>query len=216
MADQPSLNSLLQWSIENSDSTSQPTNGQPRDASRGLNAEALAQLLGGPSDADRMKGAMAAIVAPMDQVDLENKMIAWDNFEQLVEGIDNANNLDSLGLWSPLIQQLDSTEASMRKMAAWSISTAVQNNVKCQEKLLSLNTIPKLVRSATEDGDAAVRKKAVSALSSEVRNFQPGLDELLTHLPKSVWSGSSRIDAGDMEAVDEVVRTMREHAAAQA
>lgn len=210
-ADQASLNSLLQWSIENSDPNTQPT--EHKDPSRGLNAEALAQLLGGPSDADRMRGAMAAITAPTEQVDMENKAIAWDNFEQLIEGIDNANNLESLGLWKPLLDQLDSPEAENRKWAAWSMSTAVQNNVKCQERLLDSGAIPRLVKQATEDTDQMARKKAVSALSSEVRNFQPGLNELLKSIPKSVWSGSQRLDAGDMESVDEIIQTLRDNAA---
>ncbi|KAF2478691.1 Hsp70 nucleotide exchange factor [Neohortaea acidophila] len=218
MADQGSLNQLLQWGIEHSNPDANPdtaaqTANQRRDPNRGLDANALAELLGGPSDADRMKGAMTAIVAPLDIVDLENKLIAWDNFEQLIEGIDNANNLDSLGLWPPLIQQLDNPEAQMRRMAAWCISSAVQNNVKCQEKLLGLNVMEKLVGLATEDPEQSVRKKATTALSSEVRNFQPGLDELMRVLPKSVWGGSSRLDAGDMDAVDEVIGTLRQNAA---
>ena len=218
MTDQPeSLNQLLQWGIENSNATqNDPTaksTDQQRDPSRGFNSKALAELLGGPSDADRMRGAMAAIVAPLEQVDLENKLIAWDNFEQLIEQIDNAINIANLGLWPPLIQQLDNSEPEMRRMAAWCISTAVQNNVKCQEKFLETGAIAKLVHLATEDDNQAVRKKAATALSSEVRNFQPGLDELLKTISKSVWSGSSRLDAGDMDSVDELIQTLRDYAA---
>lgn len=210
---QQSLNELLKWSIENSASTQNGESTAPADRSRGLNAEALAQLLGGPSDADRMRGAMAAIVAPADQVDEENKMVAWDNLEQLIEQIDNANNLAHLGLWIPLIQQLSNEEAQSRMMAAWCLSTAVQNNVKCQEKLLEKGAIAQLAKLATDDAVQAVRKKAVTALSSEVRNFQPGLDELHKFVPKELWAGSNGVDAGDMEAVDEVIQKLRDHAA---
>jgi len=209
--DHESLNELLKWSIENSNST-QSTN-TPGDPSRGLNSKALAELLGGPSDADRMRGAMAAITAPFDQVDLGNKLTAWDNLEQLIEQIDNANNLSPLGLWSPLIQQLDSSEAEMRRMAAWCVSTAVQNNVKCQEHFLETGAMARVVQMATEDESVAVRKKAVSALSSEVRNFQLGLDELVKNLPAKVWSSRSSVDAGDMEAVDELIQRLRDNAA---
>ena len=215
MGDQPSLNQLLQWSIEHSDGSKNDSTTQNRDPSRGLNAQALAELLGGPSDADRMRGAMAAIIAPEEQVNLENKMIAWDNFEQLVEGIDNANNLESLGLWTPLLQQLDNAEAENRRMAAWCVSTAVQNNVKCQEKLLASGAIPKLVQMATKDSGQGVRKKAVSALSSEVRNFQPGLDELEKNMPSDLWTRDKGLDAQDMESVDEVIQKLRDHAARQ-
>jgi len=217
MAEQESLNQLLQWGIENSESsrsdgTTQPAD-QQRDPSRGINAKALAELLGGPTDADRMRGSMAAIVAPLEQVDLENKLVAWDNFEQLIEQIDNANNMESLKLWTPVIQQLDNSEPQMRSWAAWSLSTAVQNNIKCQERLLASGAIPKLAKLAVEDENQAVRKKAVKALSSEVRNFQPGLDELHKYVPKELWAGSNGVDAGDMDAVDEVMQGLRDHAA---
>jgi len=214
---QASLNELLKWGVENSkpsdNSTTTRSQTSARDSSAGLNAAALAELLGGPSDADRMRGAMTAILAPTSEVDLENKLIAWDNLEQLIEQIDNANNMFSLGLWTPLIQQLDSEEAQMRRMSAWCISTAVQNNVKCQETLLGTGAIAKIVKVATDDGESTVRKKAISALSSEVRNFQPGLDEVLRCIPESVWRGGRRLDAGDMEAVDGVIQALRDHAA---
>lgn len=131
----PGLNTLLKWSIENSDaSRDAPTSQGAEDAPRTqLNPELLAQLMGGPSDADRMKEAMAAVYA--DQVDLENRMIAWDNFEQLVENLDNANNIENLGLWMPLVGKLEAEEADERTMALWCIGTAVQNNIKCQESV---------------------------------------------------------------------------------
>ncbi|KAK4505396.1 hypothetical protein PRZ48_003359 [Zasmidium cellare] len=214
---QQSLNQLLQWGIENSDSSRNAAPpDQQRDPSRGLSSKMLSELLGGPSDADRMREAMTAIVAPLDQIDLENKLIAWDNLEQLIEQIDNANNMDSMGLWPPLLQQLDHEESEMRKGAAACCSTAVQNNVKSQEKLLSQGAVPKLAKLATEDGDVGVRKKAISALSSEVRNFQPGMDELEKSLPEGMWGNKRRgIDAADMEACDELIQTLRERSAAR-
>nr|POF17534.1 hsp70 nucleotide exchange factor fes1 [Quercus suber] len=200
MADQQSLNSLLKWGVENSaasDSNGQQPNGNGNtasDPSRGLNPEMLAQLLGGPSDADLMRESMAAIVAPLEQVSLENKMVAWDNLEQLIEQIDNANNMESMGLWPPLVQQLEHQESEMRRMAAWCCSTAVQNNIKAQETLLAHGAIPKLAKLVQEDSVQAVRKKAISALSSEVRNFQPAMDELA-----QVMDEAKHVDAADMD-----------------
>lgn len=164
----------------------------------------LAQLLGGPSDADLMRQSMTAIVAPIDEVSLEEKMVAWDNFEQLIEQLDNANNMEGLGLWKPLIEQLDHAESEMRRMAAWCCSTAVQNNVRSQEKLLAHGGIPKLSKLAQEDPVQAVRKKACSALSSAVRNFQPGMDELQHSVPSAKGA-----DAADMDSVDGVIGYLR-------
>ncbi|KAK6433445.1 hsp70 nucleotide exchange factor fes1 [Oleoguttula sp. CCFEE 5521] len=196
------FNELLQWGIENSAGDQpQATNGAPRNP-RSLNPELLAQLLGGPSDADRMRDAMLAITAPSDKVDLENKLIAWDNFEQLIENLDNANNMQALGLWMPLVEQLGSGEAE-----------SVQNNAPCQERCLAIGAVPKLLKLALEDKEQSVRKKAVTALSSEVRNYQPGLDELAKHTPKDIWAGNEKLDAGEMEQVDKIIGPLREKAA---
>lgn len=126
----PGMNEILKWGIENSEA-GRPTDGSaPRSQ---LNPELLAQLMGGPSDADRMVEAMQAVHSP--DVDLENKMIAWDNFEQMVENLDNANNMAALNLWVPLMEKLDDKEAEARTMACWCMGTAVQNNIKCQEQV---------------------------------------------------------------------------------
>ena len=136
----PGMNQLLKWSLENSQSATEtglPPTGRP------LNADALAQIMGGPSDADMMKESMAAVQSP--EIDLENKLVAFDNFEQLIENIDNANNIQNLGLWAPLLEQLKNEEAELRKMAAWCIGTAVQNNEKAQDRVsLALRKIVRL------------------------------------------------------------------------
>jgi hsp70-interacting protein len=201
----PELNSLLQWGVENSD-TARGSNPDHTTSTRGLNAETLNALLGGPSDADLMKEAMQAVHSP--DVSLEDKVTAFDNFEQLIENLDNANNMESLGLWTPLLGQLDNSEPNMRRMAAWCIGTAVQNNIKSQERLLALNGVQKLTNLAVDDKDHAVRKKAVYALSSSMRNYQPAANEALKYLPKDVV-GRDTIAASDMEAIDAIMEKLR-------
>lgn len=206
----PGLNSLLKWGIQNSEDAGSNTannNDTSRTSANGLNEEALRSLLGGPSDAQLMKEAMTVIQNP--EATLEAKLTAFDNFEQLIEGIDNANNMEPLGLWTPLIQQLENTEADLRRMAAWCIGTAVQNNSKSQERFLAVNGIPKLCSIATEDANANVRRKAVYALSSEVRNYQPAMNEAVKHLPKDLV-GDASISAEDMEAIDVIMNKLRE------
>lgn len=206
------MNQLLKWSIENSqtassDPTSTTDPKASRPSNRPLNADALAALMGGPTDADLMKESMAAILNP--EVSLANKLIAFDNFEQLIESIDNANNIANLNLWAPLISLLQNESPDLRRYAAWCSGTAVQNNPKAQERFLVMGGIPALVTLATEDGDEGVRRKAIYALSSEVRNYQPGLEEALKTLPKGV-APEGGIDAADMEAVDRVMDLLRE------
>ncbi|KAL4899700.1 Hsp70 nucleotide exchange factor fes1 [Aspergillus multicolor] len=209
----PNMNNLLKWGIQNSAASQQSSDGNATQAPRNnLTPEMLSALFGGPSDADLMKAAMEALRS--DEVDLENKLIAFDNFEQLVEGIDNANNLEPLGLWTPLVELLQHEEADMRRMAAWCIGTAVQNNEKAQDKLIVMNAIPTLVSMSTKDPNPAARKKAVYALSSAVRNYQPGTNELVKHLPEGY--SSEKVDAGDMEAIDAIMDKLRAHAAPSA
>jgi hsp70-interacting protein len=224
----PGLNELLKWSIENS-SASQPTGtdtNTPPPSSRNLNPQALQALMGGPSDADLMKAAMDALLSP--NVTLENKLIAFDNFEQLIEVIDNANNMESLGMWTPLVELLEHEEPEMRRFAAWCLGTAVQNNGKAQQRvsrtmstilwdgqllmggqLLVVDGVPKLVKLAREDDSVAVRKKAIYALSSEVRNYQPAMEEVVRCLPKG-FLPSKKVDADSMDEVDGVMRLLRE------
>ena len=139
----PGMNNLLKWSIQNSTNPSQQQTENNEAAAhvaapgsnRGLNPDMLRTLFGGPSEADLMKAAMEVLHS--DEADLENKLVAFDNFEQLVESVDNANNMEPLGLWSPLVKLLGHDEAEMRRMAAWCVGTAVQNNEKAQDRVCS-------------------------------------------------------------------------------
>ena len=220
------MNDLFKWSIENSESAT-ATSEQP--SRRPLNQEALQSLMGGPSDADLMKQSMAAIQSP--DVSLENKLIAFDNFEQLIETMDNANNMEPLGLWTPLVGCLGNQEADLRKMAAWCVGTAVQNNVKAQERvslplafltyicaqmltclqLLVVGGVPTLVKLALEDPNELVRRKAIYALSSEIRNYQPALNVAIKALPDEVRPKETA-NAGDMDEMDKILDLLREKA----
>lgn len=44
------------------------------------------------------------------EVDLETKLVAFDNFEMLIENLDNANNIENLKLWEPLLDVLVQTK----------------------------------------------------------------------------------------------------------
>lgn len=159
---------------------------------------------------------MELITSPDSEVSKENKLIAWDNFEQLIESLDNANNLANLGLWTPLLEQLKHEDGEIKKMAAWCVGTAVQNNEKTQERLVAMGELgmPSLVGialgGAGEKED--VRRKAAYALSSAVRNYQPAMDYCVEELGKKGFGEGVKIDAHDMEAVDGVINALREKA----
>jgi hsp70-interacting protein len=131
----PGLNNLLKWGIQNSE-TSRTGAAAADQAPPQFDAAALQRLMtgiSGPSDAQLMQESMQVI--RNDEAELEHKVIAFDNFEQLIENLDNANNIESLGLWMPLVEQLENEESELRFYAAWCCGTAVQNNIKTQERV---------------------------------------------------------------------------------
>ena len=206
------MNQLLKWGLENSGSaqvngTSDHDNAYEQ-PSQAPNSQVLDALFGGPSDAELMKDAMTIITSSDASVD--DKVIAFDNIENLVESIDNANNLAPLSLWEPLIGQLHSPVGVLRKMAAWCIGTAVQNNSTAQRQAVDLRVVSLLIPLVLADPEITVRRKAVYALSSTVRNFQPGLDALMAVLSEGVPGDTTEapVDAGDMEAVDAVMERL--------
>lgn len=62
---------------------------------------------------------------------------------------------------------------------------------------------------ATEDADKKARKKAILALSSTIRNFQPGLDETVSKMPAE-FQPEGKLDANDMGSVDSLIDKLRE------
>jgi hypothetical protein len=217
------LNNLLKWSIENSVPSTGDNSNPPPQSNEGaeagartstLDRDVLAALLGGPSDAELMKAAMEVITDP--SVELDQKLIAFDNFEQLIESLDNANNLENLSLWTPLLSLLAHEERELRLMAAWCVGTAVQNNVRSQERLLAMGGIPPLVGLALRDDEhESVRKKAIYALSSAVRNYQPAMDVAAQELRKNGQDHGKgdKLDASDMDLVDEIMGWLKQRVA---
>ena len=75
--------------------------------------------------------------------------------------------------------------------------------------MLVVGAIPKLVHLATADSNEPVRRKAIYALSSEIRNYQPAFEEAVRLLPEDVRP-LGKVDSGDMEAVDQVMERLRD------
>ena len=205
----PKLASLLKWSIEaanpkGASSADAPSASAETAPLRAPNAEALTSLLGGPSDAELMRASMATIQAP--DTALPDKLTAFDNLEQLLESLDNAANLEPLGMWTPLLALLRDPAPEARRMAAWCVGTAVQNSRACQERALVGGAVPLLVNMAEGKGedDEGVRKKARYTISSLIRNFQPGVNEVL----KVLGDKDVKVDAGDMDAVDKLMERL--------
>lgn len=158
------MDKLLKWSL-NAGSAPDGTAVEAPDP------KLMAELFGGKDEAQQMKDNMTVILHP--EADREDKLVAFDNFEMLIENLDNANNIQPLGMWQHLIGLLDSKDPEFRKQTCWIIGTAVQNNEPAQKHLLEsrpLQVIPKLLEIAAdhEKEERDVRIKAIYALTSEL------------------------------------------------
>lgn len=143
------MDSLLRWSVENSTPRGAD---EPPPARQDIDPGVIDYILG-KSDAVLMKEALE--VALDENRDEEARIRALDDFEMLVEQIDNANSahmcylvlslgleiyryssldLEKLKMWDPLQSLLTSQNSSddIKVQTLWIIGTAVQNNPAAQ------------------------------------------------------------------------------------
>ncbi|ORY77285.1 armadillo-type protein [Protomyces lactucae-debilis] len=137
-----------------------------------LDAAMLNHIMG-PDDATLMMQAMQAIED--NSMSRDNHEIAFENLEGLVEQIDNAKNLQSLGLWPPILKQLDKSDAFYRKNGCAVIAAACQNNPATQEAFVKANGLERVVDLFSNETDVSVRRKALFAITSTLRNSDVAL-----------------------------------------
>ncbi|KAI9435807.1 nucleotide exchange factors-like protein [Lactarius indigo] len=137
------MQSLLRWGIENSssdvDSSATPRVSAQRMAE--LDPGVIDAILGRP-DSQLMKEALAK--AQDASLDEDARLTALDDLEMLVENIDNANDLEKLGMWEPLQGLLGSPSDDVKVQALWVIGTAVQNNPSAQRAVSLLHPLRSL------------------------------------------------------------------------
>lgn len=164
-----SMDKLLHWAIANQsgDEEAKQLAGQP-------DPKLLLKLFG-PDEPGLMRHAMAVAANP--ETTAENRLVALENYEMLIENLDNANNIENLRHWPHIIGLLESENAAI---AALIIGIATQNNPPLQEAFLKHNGVQPLAK-LTDSEDKAVKLKAYFALSSLLRNNEAGVKEYLKH-----------------------------------
>lgn len=105
-----------------------PAAEEPKQGSK-LSTEMLDLIMGKP-DSVTMKEKMA--IASNTAADVDERVMALDDFEMLVELIDNANNMPVLKLWQPLLALISDPNEAIARHALWIAGTAIQNNLKGQ------------------------------------------------------------------------------------
>lgn len=138
-----------------------------------LTSEMLDFIMG-KSDSIIMKEKMAVAMDTSKSID--ERVQALDDFEMLIELIDNANNMAILKLWEPLLKLLQDEHQPVVAHACWIMGTAVQNNLKAQSALYTFNALPAILStiypsSSSSKPYTSTRAKATYALSSALKHW---------------------------------------------
>ncbi|CAO1624917.1 unnamed protein product [Jaminaea pallidilutea] len=188
MANNPNMDALLKWSMRNQDPNAPPASEIAEQLAQGKRPDldpSVLDAMMGKSEAQMMQEELA--VAVNEKRSDDDRATALDNFEMLIESIDNANLITSMKMWQPLLALLSSTSSPQLQVATlWILGTAVQNNPSAQDALLhaptangqGLDAILPLLRDSSDMG---VRAKAMYTVSG-----------LLGHYPKAVQEFESK------------------------
>ncbi|OXH34057.1 hsp70-like protein [Cryptococcus neoformans] len=134
----------------------------------------MLDLILGKGDSITMKEKMAFAIDENNSV--EDRVEALDDFEMLIELIDNANNMPILKLWDPLLTLLSSPYPEIVAHTCWVIGTAIQNNIKAQAAFYIYETFPRILDiiyppSSISPYPPSVRAKATYALSAALKHW---------------------------------------------
>ncbi|KAF9152477.1 hsp70 nucleotide exchange factor fes1 [Linnemannia schmuckeri] len=175
MAEQKTLNELLKWSIinqatEKEDASAANATVKPMEK---LDPGLIDAILG-KSESQMMLEALQVIKNPHSTND--EKDLAWEDFEMLIQQIDNASNIENMKMWPPILEELKNTNPKYREQAAWVCGTATQNNPKAQAAFLKEGGLQPVL-DLLADPEPYVRAKAIYALSGAIKHFEPALKE---------------------------------------
>ncbi|KAF9109372.1 hsp70 nucleotide exchange factor fes1 [Mortierella sp. AM989] len=175
MSQQKSLNELLKWSIINqaTEKEDASTTGASIKPMEKMDPGLIEQILG-KSESQMMLEALNVIKSPKSTED--EKELAWEDFEMLIQQIDNASNIENMKMWPPILEELKNSNPKFREHAAWVCGTATQNNPKAQAAFLKEKGLS-LVIELLSDSETYVRAKAIYALSGAIKHFEPALQE---------------------------------------
>lgn len=163
------MEKLLQWSTaqESSDPTVRASVAAP-------DPKLLAQVLGvdtGKDDVTLMKEDISVLVCDDKQITIDDKLTALEDFEILIQNLDNANNMLAMGIWPEIIKLYTYSgeeEEEFKGLGALITGTAVQNNPKCQDdfyKVAGDQGVEQLLQLVKNLNNFNVRSRALYALS---------------------------------------------------
>lgn len=124
---------------------------------------------------EQIQNAMKILIEGQASADEQKQ--ALENVTDFIENIDTANDFYKIGGFCILLPGLESEHEGVRLGTAELIGELAQNNPFCQQHLLELNVLPKLIELLTDE--AQVGNTALHAISCMIRNYEAGLRAFL-------------------------------------
>ncbi|WFD18960.1 hsp70 nucleotide exchange factor fes1 [Malassezia caprae] len=137
----------------------------------------LYEAIMGKSEAQMMQEELA--VATDASRATEDRCTALDNFEMLIEQVDNANNMAPMGMWPAVRSLLDADAPEIQSATAWVIGTAIQNNDKAQAAALEHDVLAPLL-TLLSSAHSGVQNKCAYALSALLRHYPAAVAQFAT------------------------------------
>ncbi|XP_063606152.1 hsp70-binding protein 1-like [Penaeus indicus] len=147
----------------------------------------------------------------MPEEDVTEQEEAIQQIEEHVDDLNHAMDFYKMGGFPALLRCLNSPHASLRVGAAGLIGDICQNNLVCQESMLSLKAIPPLLEMMDTDTDKQARIKALYAISCLIRDFPKGEESFLkadglSYLMRSMQSGIEKLIVKSTFLLNNLVR----------
>ncbi|XP_010515885.1 PREDICTED: uncharacterized protein LOC104791648 isoform X3 [Camelina sativa] len=129
---------------------------------------------------DDLEGMLDELQEHVESIDLANGLISHNLFFWFLLCFVNGkffyvSDLHSIGGLVPLLSYLKNSNAKIRAKSADVLTTVVQNNPRSQQLVMEANGLEPLLTNFVADPDIRVRTKALGAISSLIRNNQPGI-----------------------------------------
>lgn len=103
---------------------------------------------------------------------VDEKVNALNDILNYVDDIDTANDFCKIGGLFVLLPCLESPHTEIRNRAASVIASLSQNNIYCQQQLVEVEIIPKLMNLLSEEETLGAGLRAISCV---IRGYEPAL-----------------------------------------
>ncbi|XP_017128513.1 hsp70 nucleotide exchange factor FES1 [Drosophila elegans] len=168
-----SLQNVLKYTVQHHDENAEPKLNEAPDVER---KEFLANALNAMTTDATAALKAALLILNSDEASTEDQIESLDAIRSYIDDIDNAITLVKLGGTATLLRYIKDSDSEVRVSALNTVAEVAQNNVFCQNALINDKFLPVLTKNLSNANQEIVRS-SIYAISSLVRNFQPGYNE---------------------------------------